>query len=77
MYQSDRNNVNQSFFQSAGKDYEKDIDAHGRFFAVVNWPNLELYGAFSLYDSYFGQSATIKLMHVFMIAGWWVTVDFE
>ena len=27
--------------------------------------------------SYFGQSATIKLMHVFMVAGWGVTVDFD
>ena len=25
----------------------------------------------------FGQSSTIKLTHVFMVAGWWVTVDFE
>ena len=26
---------------------------------------------------YFGKSVTIKLMHVFMVAGWWVTVDFD
>ena len=26
---------------------------------------------------YFGQSATSKLTHVFMVAGWWVTVDFD
>ena len=26
---------------------------------------------------YFGQSAAIKLMHVLMVVGCWVTVDFE
>ena len=26
---------------------------------------------------YFGQSATIKLTHIFMVVGWWVTVDFD
>ena len=26
---------------------------------------------------YFGQSATIKLTHVFLVAGWWVTLDFD
>ena len=26
---------------------------------------------------YFGQSATIKLTIVFMVAGWWATVDLD
>ena len=26
---------------------------------------------------YLGQSATIKLTHVFIVAGWWATVDFD
>ena len=47
------------------------------YFSVVNWPNEELYEAFVCIIRYFGQSATSKLMHVFMVAGWWVTVDFN
>jgi len=31
-----------------------EIDVHEVFFAVVNWPNLELYGAFVCITRYFG-----------------------
>jgi len=47
------------------------------YFAVVNWPNSELCRAFVCMIRYFSQSVTIKLAHVFMVAGWWVTVDFD
>ena len=33
--------------------------------------------AFVCIIRYFGQSAASKLMHVFLVAGWWVTVDFD
>ena len=56
-------------------------------FTVVYWPNSEFYGAFfcNCILRYFCQShslhpflhATIKLTHVFMVSGWWVTVDFD
>ena len=47
------------------------------FFAVIIWPNWELYGEFVCMICYFGQSATIKLTHVFMVASWWVAIDFD
>ena len=46
-------------------------------FAVVNWANFELYGAFEYMIRYFGQSATIKLTQFFVVAGSWVIVDFD
>jgi len=33
--------------------------------------------AFVCIICYFGQSATGKLKHVFLVAGWWVTVDLD
>ena len=38
---------------------------------------LRISEAFVCKIRYFGQSATIKMTHVFMVAGRWVTVDFD
>ena len=52
------------------KDHIEKIDFQEVIFAVVNWPNSELYRAFFVCRiCYFGQSATIKLKHVFMVVG--------
>ena len=50
------------------------------FFDVVSWPNWEFFRdirtSVRMMIRYFGQSATIELMHAFMVGGWWATVDF-
>ena len=44
------------------------------FLAVVNWPNSEFLWGICLYSLLV---LPIKLTHVFMVVGWWVTVDFD
>ena len=59
------------------KEFERDIDDQGRFllakFRIVGT------GAIVCMSRYFGQSATctIKLTHVFLVAGWWVRYTAE
>ena len=77
---------------AVAKDCIEEIDFQEQIFAVVNWPNSELYGAFvcimdwpisEFYGAsvcimhYFDQSATNQLANVFLIAGVWVSVDFD
>ena len=59
------------------KDYKEKIDFQDIFIAVVNWPISELYGAFVGIMHYLDQSATGQLNHVFLVAGCWVSVDFD
>jgi len=61
------------------KDYIEEIDFQEPSFAVVNWPISEFYGASILYSimHYFDQCATDQLANVFLIAGVWVSVDFD
>jgi len=48
------------------------------FICFCQLAKLRIVWGIRLYDIYyFGQSATIELMHVFMIVGCWVTVDFD
>ena len=47
------------------------------FLVVVIWPISEFYGAFVSIMHYFDQSATLQLANVFLIAGVWVSVDFD
>ena len=47
------------------------------FFCYRQLAKLRTVRGIRLYIRLSGQSVTIKLMHVFMVAGWWVTVDFE
>ena len=46
-----------------------NIDARKVFFAIVNWPNSELYGASVCIMYYFDLSATNQLDNVFLIVG--------
>ena len=50
------------------------------FFCCRQLAKLGIVRGIHMYDTlicYLGQSATIKLTHVFMVAGWWVTLDFD
>ena len=40
------------------KDYIEKVDFQELLFAIVNWPNSELYGAFACIMRYLHQSAT-------------------
>ena len=57
-------------------DYERDIDDQG-LFCRRQLAKIRIVRGICLYLWFFGQSATIKLNHVFMVAEWWVTVDFN
>ena len=59
------------------KDYIEKIDFQELIFAIVNWPNSELYRAFVCIMHYLDQSAPSYLNHVFLVAGWWDSVDFD
>jgi len=60
------------------KDYERDKDAQGSFCCRQLAKNENcMYWAFICMIRYFGQSATVKLTHVFMVAKGWVIVDFD
>ena len=52
-----------------GKDYMEKIDFRDPFFAVVNWPISEFYGASVCIMHNFDQSATNQQANVFLIAG--------
>ena len=54
---------------SSIKDYIEEIDFPKTFFAVVNWPISEFYGASVCIMHYFDQSATNQLANVFLIVG--------
>ena len=56
---------------SQPKDYIEEIDFQEPFFAVVNWPISEFYGASVCKMHYFDQSATNQLANVFLITGCW------
>jgi len=58
-----------SFGWGYNKDYIEEIDFQDPFFAVVNWPNSEFYGASVCIMHYFDQSATNQLANVFLIVG--------
>ena len=55
---------------------KKDIDVQELLLLSSNWPKSELYRAFICMICYFSQSTAIKLRHIFLVEGWWVTVDF-
>ena len=63
-------------YNSADTVIAEDYD---RYFLCRQLAKLRLVAGHSALHMirYFGQSATIKLTHVFMVAGWWVTVDFD
>ena len=51
------------------KDYIEEIDFQEPFFAVVNWPISEFYGASVSAMHYFDQTATNQLANVFLMVG--------
>ena len=55
--------------RGGGKDHIEKIDFQELIFAVVNWPNSELYGAIVFIMRYFGLSATNQLAKVSLISG--------
>ena len=57
----------------------RNIDVQKVFFAIVNWPNLELYGASVCIMYFLDQSATKPAGQFFPDCGvWvWVSVDFD
>ena len=60
------------------KDYERDKDDQGLFLLLSTGQIKTCSGHSYVFICYFGQSATIKLMHVvFMVERWRVTVDFD
>ena len=71
-------NIDIYIYTVGTKDYIEKIDFQDIFITVVNWPFSELYGAFVWIMHYLDQSATSEqLIHVFLVAGCWVSVDFD
>ena len=69
----------QYHMENIHKDYSRGKDEQGNFLE-----NSEFYGGFICIIRLFGQShpfalhcTAIQLRHVIIIAGWWVTVDFD
>ena len=72
------NNDDPSEPRVLSKDYERDKDDQGIFLLSSTGQIENCTEHLSvLYGRYLSQSATIKLMHVFLVEGWWVTIDFD